>query len=201
MTLIGAVRVELKGQQNICFGVGDEGFFQNSDDGIRLVAERQRAAYDVGIAAKFALPQTITQHHDLAPVGGVFLRGKGAAQYRGRAEQTEVSLRDMDTVYLFRTVAREVEARAAEVVGGDILEDVGLLLPDTKLGDGGAWTLALRRGEQELNNAIRVWVSERLEQYRVNHCENGGIDPDAQSQRSNRGKGESRICGTCAPHA
>jgi hypothetical protein len=96
-------------------------------------------------------------------------------------------------VYLLRTVAREVEAGAAEVVSGYILEDIGLLFPKMKLGDGGAGTLAVRRGKQELNNAIRVRVGERLEQNRVHNRENRGVDPDAQRKRSNGGKSESRI--------
>ena len=53
--------------------------------------------------------------------------------------------------------------------------------------------LALRRGEQELNNAIRVRVSERLEQNRVHDREDGGVDSDAERQGSDRGERESWI--------
>ena len=129
--------IELEGQPDVGFGVGEEVLSQDADDGVGLVAQGERLADDVGIAAEFALPQAVAQHHDFAAVGRVFLRGEGAAQHDRRAEEAEVALGDVDAVDLLGTVAGEVEAGAGEVVGGYFLEDAGLLLPDVELGDGG----------------------------------------------------------------
>ncbi len=43
---------------------------EDADDGVRLIAQGQRGPNDIWITAKFALPQTITQHHDLAAAKG-----------------------------------------------------------------------------------------------------------------------------------
>jgi hypothetical protein len=42
---------------------------------------------------------------------------------------------DVDAMNLLLHGTSKVEARAAEVVGGDVLKDAGLLLPIMKLGD------------------------------------------------------------------
>jgi hypothetical protein len=46
------------------------------------------------------------------------------------------------------------------------------------------------RGEQELDDTIRIGIRQRLEKNRIHHCEDRGVDPDAESQRSHGGKGE-----------
>ena len=79
------------------------------------------------------------------------------------AEETEVRFRDVDAVNLLRPVARQVESGTAPVVSGNILKDAGLLFQRHKVGDGDAGAVALGRGDQELNDTIRVRVSERLE--------------------------------------
>ena len=70
----------------------------------------------------------------------------------------------MDAVNLLRPVAGEVEAGTSKVVGGDILEDAGLLLQSTNLGMEATAPLPSGEVTRNSNNAIRVRVGERLEQ-------------------------------------
>ncbi len=56
VALVGAIGIELKGKQNVCFRVGDKGFVEDADDGVRLIAQGERGSDNIRIAAKFALP-------------------------------------------------------------------------------------------------------------------------------------------------
>ena len=47
----------------------------------------------LGLPPKLALPQAVAEDDDFAAVGRVFLRGEGAAEHDGRAEEAEVVLR------------------------------------------------------------------------------------------------------------
>ena len=100
VALVGAVGVDLEGQPDVGFRIGDEGLAEDSDDGVGLVAERERGADDVGIASEFALPEAVADDHDFAAVGRIFLRGEGAAQHDGRAEEAEIGFADVDAVDL-----------------------------------------------------------------------------------------------------
>ena len=42
VALVGAVGVDLEGQPDVGFGIGDEGFSEDADDGVGLIAERER---------------------------------------------------------------------------------------------------------------------------------------------------------------
>ncbi len=71
---VGAVGLDLEGNPDIGLGIGDEGFSEDTDDGVGLVAERDGGADDVGVAAELALPEAVADDHDVAAVGGIFLR-------------------------------------------------------------------------------------------------------------------------------
>ncbi len=94
VALVGAVGVDLEGQPDVGFGIGDEGFSQDAEDGIRLIAERKGFADDVRIAAETALPQAIAEDDDIAAVGRILLgvkvrpRMMGAPKRRKYASQT-----------------------------------------------------------------------------------------------------------------
>ena len=90
-------------------------------------------------------------------------------------------------------VAGEIEAGAAEVVGGDVLEDAGLLLPVVELGGGSDGTVALGRREQELDDAVGVRIGERLEQHGVDDGEDGGVGSDAEGQGGDGCEGEAWV--------
>ena len=174
-------------------GIGEEVFPQDSDDGVGLIAQRERLAHDRRIAAEPALPQAVAQHHDLAAVGRVLLRGEGAAQDHRSAEEAEVALGDVDAVELLRMVAGEVVAGAGHVVGGHFLEDAGLPLVGVKLGNVGEEAVGQDGGVEEFDHAIGVGIAERLEQHRIDDAEDGGVGSDAQRQRGYGGDGEGGV--------
>src|SRR5258708_854850 len=135
----------------------------------------------------------MTHHQDVAAMRSIFLRCEGAPQQHARAEQAEVSFRDMNPMQLLGNSSGQVEPFAAEVIRCHVPEDAGLLLPHVELGCGSAWTLPLRRRIQELNDPVGFGVSERLEENRVDDGEDCGIGPDTESQGGDHRKGEARI--------
>ncbi len=49
VAVIGAVGIDLEGNPDIGFGVGDEGFSQDADDGVGLIAQRERGPTILGL--------------------------------------------------------------------------------------------------------------------------------------------------------
>ena len=190
MAEVGAVGLDLEGNPDVGFGIGDEGFSEDTDDGVGLVAERDAGADDVGVAAELALPESVADDHDVAAVGGVFLRCEGAAEHDGRAEEAEVGFGDVDAVDLLGNGAGEVEAGTAEVVGGDILKDAGLGSPGVEVDRRGRGAVAFRKGVHELDHAVRFGIGERLEQDGVDDGEDGGVGSDAEGESGDGSYGE-----------
>src|ERR1700723_192249 len=89
---VGTVGIDLEGYPEISRWIGGEGLAQYANNRIRLVAERNSAPHNVGIAAKFALPEPVVEHHNMAAVGTVLLRREGAAKQNRRAKKAEVCL-------------------------------------------------------------------------------------------------------------
>jgi hypothetical protein len=87
--------------------------------------------------------------------------------------------------------AGEVEAGARKVVSSNLLEDTGLPLIKVKLGNGGN-VVEKRVGVQKLDDAVGVGIGERLEQHRIDHRKDGGIDADTEGKREHRDEGKSR---------
>jgi hypothetical protein len=58
VALVGAVRVDLEREPDVGDGIGAEGLSEDAEDGVRLIAERERGADDVRVAAELALPET-----------------------------------------------------------------------------------------------------------------------------------------------
>ena len=110
--------IKLKWEPDIGFGIGEEFFSEDADNGVRLIAKSERLAYGAGIAAELALPQSVAQHHDLAAVRCVLLRSEGAAQNDRSAEDAKVALGHMSAMDLLRPVSGDVEARAGPIVSG-----------------------------------------------------------------------------------
>jgi hypothetical protein len=102
------------------------------------------------IAAEFTLPQAVAEHHHLAAVGRILLRREGTAEHDRSAEEAEVSFRHVDAVDLLRPVAGDVEAGTGEVVRGNLLEDIRLLLPVVEFCDGRSIIVAIGIAVEEL---------------------------------------------------
>src|SRR5580700_7069139 len=95
---------------------------------------------------------------------------------------------------LFRVGATsQVESRAIVLVGGNILEYLGLLAPHVKLGSRTSVRRTCRRSEQEENNAAGLRVGQRPEQYRIHNRKNRAVGSDTDPERGQRRGGERRV--------
>ena len=99
---------------------------------------------------------------------------------------------DVDTFDLLRMVTAEVDPRPTGVVGGDVGKNLRLPPPHVVFGNGGRREIALRRGIHEHHYAIRIGEWKWIEQYGVDHGENGGAGADTQRQNRDGGGGEAR---------
>jgi len=71
----------------------------------------------------------------MTAVWDIFIGGKCTANGYRRSEEAEIIFGDVNALdLLWIGAARQIETWAAEVIGGDILEDRGLLSPDIELG-------------------------------------------------------------------
>jgi hypothetical protein len=188
--LVGAVRVKLEGNPEIGFRLRNEVPSQHADDGERLGVQGKGLADDIRAPGKSTLPEPVAQHHDVPPIGQVLLGREGAAHHHRGPEYAEPALADVNPVNKLRPVAGDVETRAGEVIGGDVFEHAGLLAPDHEFRNGGDATVAVRRREFALDDAVRVGIGQRLEQYRIDHGEDGRVGPDAQRKGRNGGDRE-----------
>ena len=189
---VGAVGIDLEGDPDVGLRIGDERFSQDTDDGVGLVAEGDAGTGDVGVAAELALPEAVADDHDVAAVGSLFLGGEGAAEDDGRAEEAEVGFGNVDAVDLLGNDAGEVEARATEIVGGDVLKDAGLGFPDVVVNRRAAGAVALRKGVHELHDALGLGIGERFQEDGVDDGEDSGVGSDAEGDSGDGGQGEGR---------
>ena len=156
--------VELEGNPEVGGGIGDEAGSDDADDGVGCAVELDCRSDDVGVGGVAGLPEVVAEDGDVAAVGAVFGLGEGAAGGEGRAEHGEVVGGDVGAFDLLGVVAAgDVDAGAAEVVGCDLLEDAGLLMPDVEFGDVGAGEVALGRVVAQGDEGLRVGVGERLQ--------------------------------------
>jgi hypothetical protein len=110
----------------------------------------------------------VTDDRDASAVGTVFVGSESAAEFHARAEEMEIGRGDVDGLHLLRLVAAgKVDARPAEVVGGDVLEDLRLLRQQVDGGDGMVGIGAVGSSEPDLHDALGVGIRERLKQRRV----------------------------------
>ncbi len=193
MALVGAVGIDLKRQPDVGFGIGDVGFSDDAEDGIGLVAEGERGADDIRIAAELALPEAVADDDNFAAVGGIFLGREGAAKHDGGVEETKVGFGDVDAVDLLRDCAGEIKSGTAEVVGGDVLKDTRLFSPEIEFGGGSAGPVAIRRDVHHLDHAIGVGIGEGFEEDGVDDGEDGGVGSDAEGEGCDGGEGEGGV--------
>src|SRR5439155_6325722 len=74
----------------------------DADDGIDVIAQRNRLADDRLIAAELSLPQLLTQNHDERPSGLVIVRAYDPATFRLHAQGLEITTGDLANLKLHR---------------------------------------------------------------------------------------------------
>jgi len=107
---------------------------QHADDRVRLAAERDALAHDMGIRAEARFPQAAIDDGDAWTVGRVFFRRERAAQDDRRAGQLEEVSRHAAGLELLRERPAGVVHHPAGVERRHVLDDVGLLAIVGELG-------------------------------------------------------------------
>ena len=89
-----------------------------------------------------------------------------------------------DALELFRALASgQIYSRSAKIVRGHILKRLRLFSPNVELRNGSNVSISLRRAQLELDQPVRLRISQRLEKYGVDHCKDGRIGADTERQR------------------
>src|SRR6185437_4658811 len=114
------------------------------------------------------------------------------AARRRNAEYAEIVRRNMNSLHLFRTVAAsQVETGTREIVRRDSIEYPVPVLESHELRNRLGIARPVRILPLDPHNPVRVRIRQRAQQNRVYNGKDGGIRPDPQRQRGNRGRGES----------
>ena len=163
-----------------------ETFGHDSGDRVRLSIERQGRAYDVGVGAKLAVPELVSQNHDLAISGT-----KRASKRRGHFQKLEKARGNFEPVELLWVLA-PLENGRPRCGGRHQLECRGLFAPSVEVarGRGGSRVAARDFIEKHSDEAIGMTVLKRAEEYRVDDGEDSarGGDTKRESQNARRGK-------------
>jgi hypothetical protein len=193
MSHVLRIQIELERHPEIGWRVRDEFSTDDPDDEIRLAIELDGRSHRGRVRAEAVFPQAVAENCETAAVRAVFRSGEGAAGNHRGAEHGEVVCGNMNGLHLLRMIAAgDVHAGAAEVVGGDLLEDTRLLTPESELRNVCAGKRPVRAGVHQLHQRLRVGISQRLEQNGVDDGEDGGVDTDTDSDDKNGDHRESR---------
>ena len=191
--LIGTVRIQPEGNVDVRWLVDLDlqAGACHSDDFMRTSAQRDGLADHVGIRTETALPESVSQHRDIAPAGKIFFLREGSAVDRRGPEQGKEIRAGLGFLNLLRQIARLV-VRDAESPGRHVLERLGLGAPEVELDGRSAGPGALRRHVHEHDNPLGIGEVHRLEQNRVDEGKDGGIGPHAERQCEDGGDRERR---------
>ena len=166
----------------------------HADDGVRLAAERDRAADNRRIGGEAADPEAVGQERDTIAADRLLLRGERAADERRHAEHGEQVRRDA------RAVQPLGIAPAGEVEVGDGAHRgnaVEHLIARPPVVDAGhrarrAHDFALVRSAIDVDQPIRLAIWQRLQQDAVDDAEHRRRGADAERDGERRGNGEAR---------
>ncbi len=166
--------------------VGTEALRHDAHDRVQLPLQTDRPPQDRGIGAEALGPQPVAQNRDRGAVRHVLGRRELTAHERGDAQRGEEAGADPLLQDEPRgLVGREVHALHPSGVHGR-LEAVGFVTNPNPGGSVHAHlpldTPALRVVEAGEGQALGVGVRERTPQHRVHGAEDGGAEPDAESQ-------------------
>src|SRR5215470_14625286 len=116
----GYPHVGIIGHAEVCW--------HHSSDEVAGAIEREVAPHEVSVRAEMILPETVTEQHDVAMPGLIFIRIEGAADHRLHTQRGEEIRRNRAGIHLLRFIhARESQGMEAE--DGHLLEYVILAVP------------------------------------------------------------------------
>ena len=208
--VLGGEAVHAEGQKD----VGDSSLFGSSeiaradaDDFEGLVADVERAAEDVGIAAEAVIPVVPGEDRIGTGTGAAVIGGGEQAAERGlKAEEREHVAGDINDVGLLHVVVGGPgDVRAVGVADGD---EVGLVL------DGIAHELEVRRGPVAVLDRLAVEADhlagedvelagigdgQRAPEQGVDKTEGGDTGADAEGERKHSGRGRDLVAAELPP--
>ena len=208
--VLGGEAVHAEGQKD----VSDSSLFGSSeiaradaDDFEGLVADVERAAEDVGIAAEAVIPVVPGEDRIGGDTGGAVIGGGEQAAERGlKAEEREHVAGDINDVGLLHVVVGGPgDVRAVGVADGD---EVGLVL------DGIAHEVEVRRGPVVVLGRLAVEAGhlagedvelagmgdgQRAPEQGVDKTEGGDTGADAEGERKHSGRGRDLVAAELPP--
>ena len=150
---------------------------------IGLAIHRKLLPDDIVPAPKGALPESVTQDDDMIVAGRPLVGREAPAELRLHTEDLK-GIRETERPSVQR-FAGTCQSGARDGDGGDTFEHMVLLLPvpevGASVGKQSARPAGLRHPDDR--QAIRIGIGQGFQQDRIHHTEDGGVCPDAQSQR------------------
>ena len=166
----------------------------DSDDGVTLIVQIDRATNRTGIAVECALPESIAEHHDRWSADFVFLLTKRPADFRRQADDVEKIPRYRSARHSFSFATRDAAKVSRFLVGaGEMFENLVVILPIEIIRQRNRVILAGSGRFVQDHDPVRVWIRQRPKQNGVDDAEDGGVRPDAESECNNSNCGERRI--------
>src|SRR5438270_1871396 len=146
-------------------------------------AKSNRLADDRSVAPEAALPQPVGEQ-DHAMFAELFVgRRKVAAEHWPDAEHIEKRGRDLCPPRALRFLARRGQYEAAVIKYADSFKDVIARNPLLNVGHGAAVFVDIMRRAPQGDQALRLGISDRSQQYRINNAENGDVCANADGKR------------------
>src|SRR5580704_7078234 len=142
------------------------------------------------------MPEGFAQDGEVSGVRAILSGGEAAALHDREAEEVKVIGGDLRDLHLLRRVDSG-EVHGAETVGGDVLEDGGLLAPDVEAGgraaDGAAERKSRGTGGAEDDDFVGVGRGDGSKQDAVDDGEDGGVGADAKGEGGEGGEREGGV--------
>ena len=168
-----------------------------ADNLARLCVDLDAAADHARISAEAPLPVAIAQHDGLRAVGVLVDCGEPAPDSRRDGERLQDAVADQQCLRLLGLCdARDV--RRVWHPHSERLERVVVLGEGDVHGWGKVKALfeireprSSGRTHPQRDELVRLWVGKRLEKYRIDHAEDGGVGADADGEGEQDGDGES----------
>src|ERR1700686_5249311 len=114
------------------------------------------------------MPQAVAEDGQLGAAWPIFLVQKRSADSERHAKYSKITRRNVDSLELLRkSVSGEIHPRSADVISGNIRENLRLCLPYDVLGNRSDVGVSLRRTHLKLHQAIRLWIGQWLKQHGI----------------------------------
>ena len=165
--------------------------WHHPENGKRPGSHLHNASDDLRIARKGALPQIVTNHHDIRRAGFRFLRRESAAKrWRDTNRFEEIAI-DSDAVHFLR-FTRVGQHGPGAAVGGDRAEAAALRAEIKHVGQrlGLARIRTARSRAPDIHELLWMRIGQRAQQHGIDDAENCAVRANAECKRRDRDNAE-----------